>query len=115
MSAVMDRSPRVSRAERVAANRASIEQLLATRGVVTLATLRLPVPVRDPGPRPLRYVEVGQCRTCKFTWRTASSGVLKLHGPVKRRCKGSYELPLWRTVVLKSRYVPGERWPKGRT
>lgn len=60
------------------------------------------------------YVEVGQCSKCRFTWRTNGNGVVKLHGPVAKRCRGSYELPLAHAVVLKDLYRAGEKWPKRR-
>jgi hypothetical protein len=115
MSAVMARSPRVSRAERVAANRADIEGLLAERGIATSLAPRLPEPVGPRGTRPLEYVGIGQCRTCKLTWRTnVTGGEVKRHGPKGKPCSGSYKPPLRHTVVVKDLYVPGERWPKGR-
>src|SRR5690349_12970425 len=112
MGAVMTRSPRVSRAERVAANRARIEQLLVARGVVTPPAPQPLVPAVRAGSRPLRYVEVGQCRTCKFTWRiNMTGGEIKKHDREGKPCAGSYKPPLKHTVVLKDLYVPGERWP----
>jgi hypothetical protein len=114
MSAVMARSPRVSRAERVAANRAAIEQLLASRPLRVRGVQPPPVALARASGR-LEYVEVGQCRTCKFTWRTnLTGGEVKKHDRDGKTCTGSHKPPLKHTVVLKDLYVPGERWPKGR-
>jgi len=110
MSVTMGQSPR---ALRVAANRAALAPLLADRPIGIRGVRQPPVALARASGR-LEYVEVGKCQACKLTWRTnMTGGEVKLHGPKGRPCRGSYKVPLKRTVILKNLYVPGEPWPKG--
>jgi len=102
---------RVSRAQRVAANRAALAPLLAGRDL-TVRGVVPPARAIAQASGHLEYVEVGKCPVCKFTWRTnLTGGEVKKHGPKDKPCRGSFKPPLKHAVVLKDLYVPGERWP----
>jgi len=102
----------MTRADRLAINRASLAATLAARPIRVRGVYR---PASGPAriANRLEYVEVGKCSVCKYTWRTnMTGGEIKQHGPRNKPCRGSHKAPLKHTVVLKDLYVPGEPWPK---